>query len=304
MAGDRLARRLRSDVADVRVRLEEAALRSDALLATGQPERAAAVLEEQHALLAELRETLSSSVAAAMIEAEAESVLAGSPDAPTLFGDPGPPEPRRSARSTASALVSAVAALALLIVAAPTPPPDTLTAADRGDGSSRLDGASTVGSPDATADDVSEADEPGMGPTERELRRLFGARAPSSAGGRAGDAGSGLSQLQALVDQFVATVVRAAGGLTPATLPILIDIDDALPVAPAARAVGTADRAGAAAPPEDGPPAEPADSGERRPEPPPEEPQSAEDGTEEEDPGLELPHEGGNTSVPGLAQFE
>lgn len=304
VAGDRLARRLRTDVADVRVRLEEAALRSDALLAIGQPERAAAVLDEQQALLAELRETLSSSVAAAMVEAEAESVLAGSPDGTTLFGEPVAPEvpePRRSGHSTASAFVSAVAALALLIVAAPTPPPDTLAAADRGDGPSRLDGASTVGSPDATGNDVAGADEPGAGPAELDIRRLFGARPTSSSGASDGTTGSGLSQLQALVDQFVATVVRAAGGLTPATLPILVE--EALPVAPSAPAAEASDQpdhSEAEAPRDDRAAADPPASEERGPEPAADEPQPEEDGNED-GPRLELPSEGGNASVPGLA---
>lgn len=304
VARDRLARRIRTDVADVRVRLEEAMLRSDALLATGQPERAAAVLHEQQALLAELRETLSSSVAAAMAEAEAEAVLAGSPDGTTLFGDPAGhevPAPRRTFRSTASALVSAVAALAVLLVAAP-PPPDTLAASDRQDGAGLPDGASTVGAPDAAEADLVAGAEPGAGPTEIELRRLFGTRAPSTSGGDDGAGGSGLSQLQALVDQFVATVVRAAGGLTPATLPIL-RIDDADPAAPPARSADAADGGDLGTAGDEQPAPEPAAAEDRRPEDGAEEPPPAEDDPEEE-PGVELPSADGNATVPGLARSE
>ncbi|MBW3659224.1 MAG: hypothetical protein KY457_11340 [Actinobacteria bacterium] len=304
MARDRLARRIRTDVADVRVRLEEATLRSDALLATGQPERAAAVLQEQQALLAELRETVSSSVAAAMAEAEAEAVLAGSPDGTTLFGDPAGhevPAPRRTFRSTASALVSAVAALAVLLVAAPAPPPDTLAASDRQDGAGLPDGASTVGAPDVAEADLVAGDEPGAGPTEIELRRLFGARAPSTSGGNDGAGGSGLSQFQALVDQFVATVVRAAGGLTPATLPIL-RIDDADRAAPPARSAGAADDGDVGTAGDEQPATEPA-AEDRRPEDGAEEPPPAEDDPEEE-PGVELPSADGNATVPGLARPE
>lgn len=272
MAGDRLASRLRSDVADVRVRLEEAVLRSDALLAIGQPERAAAVLDEQQVLLAELRETLSSSVAAALVEAEAESVLADSPDAPDLFGTavqdapdrfgttvpdaadrcdspdtPGQDEapPRRTVRATASAVVSAVAALALLIVAAPTPSPDVLNVRDRAGAADRAPTSPLLGSADRPGAAQDDADARATGADGS--RRPSAPAAPPQDGEDTGRLGIGLSQFQALVDQFVATVVRAAGSLVPETLPAIID--DA--TAGSEGAPTPADRAEVAATPDD-----------------------------------------------------
>lgn len=321
VAGDRLASRLRSDVADVRVRLEEAVLRSDALLATGQPERAAAVLDEQQVLLAELRETLSSSVAAALVEAEAESVLAGSPDAPDLFGTPvqdapdlcDSPDipvqdeapPRRTVRATASAVVSAVAALALLIVAAPTPSPDVLNVRDRAGAADRAPSSPLLGSPDRPAAAEDDADARVTGPDE--ARRPSGPAAPPHDGEDTGRLGIGLSQFQALVDQFVATVVRAAGSLVPGTLPAIID--DA--TAGSEGAPTPADRAEGAATPDDAAADDrgTADASQDRPgTATAEEPPRAEDegGRAEdeggEDPVLPLPpqDEGGHASLTGI----
>lgn len=230
VARDRLAARIRADVADVRVRLEEAVLRSDVLLATGQRERAAAVIDEQHALLAELQDTIASAVAAASVEAEAEAVLLGAPDGSALFAPAGVPapsdleSPRRSLRATASALASAVAVLAALIVAAPTPAPDVLAANGAGETSGAdADDASAPGSTGRSSSDATTT-ERAIGPNELEVRRLFASPAPAT-----GPRGSAdrmelrLSGLQALVDQLVATVVRAAGELTPAAPQLVAD---------------------------------------------------------------------------------
>lgn len=220
---------MRADVADVRVRLEEAVLRTDALLATGQPERAAAVLDEQHALLVELQDTLASAVAAASVEAEAEVVLLGTPGGPELFGDPASSAPerrdeprgRRRSRTSASAsaLVSAVAALAILVVAAPTPSPRTLAASDVDDVVRRTGEEPAGVEPTGRADGGTGTATPARiaGPNELELRRFFTSPAATDrrdAAGPANDVTFGLSELQALVDQFLATVVRAAGGLS------------------------------------------------------------------------------------------
>lgn len=320
VARDRLAERVRADVADVRVRLEEAVLRSDVLLATGQPERAAAVLDEQHALVAELRDTLAAAVAAASVEAEAEAVLLGSPDGATLFGadEPVVEAPRRSARATASALVSAVAALALLIVAAPTPTPDVTAAADRGDATGAdVDGGSPSAAPSGRSGDDADdaATERAIGPNELEVRRLFASPAPPSRRGTEG-IDLRLSGLQALVDTFVATVVRAAGELAPAATPLVPDEVEARP-----RPVGEGDRsapqagpAGSDAPdrsadrasedrasedradsdPAEAPPADDAD-------------RSGDDAPDEDagsEPGLPLPPSGGNSSSSGLPPLE
>lgn len=230
VARDRLAARVRAEVADVRVRLEEATLRSDALLATGQPERAAAVLDEQHALLAELQDNLASAVASASVEAEAESVLSGCADGAALFGTPrpDPASPRGGVRPTASSLASAVAVLALLVVALPTPSPESLSVTDPRTAPGREDAADPVeqllpGAPDGDRDVVPE--ERTIGPRELEVRRLLRSprelppRGDVSPGLDIGLSGLGLSNLQSLVDQVVATVVRAAGELLPESAP-------------------------------------------------------------------------------------
>lgn len=73
------AERLRGDVtrqiADLRCRLREATLRSDAYLAAGRPDAAAEVLAEQRALVAGFHDRIATSVSGARVEAEAEAVL-------------------------------------------------------------------------------------------------------------------------------------------------------------------------------------------------------------------------------------
>ena len=150
-ASSRLSTEVTREVADLRVRLHEAVLRSDAFLLAGQPEAAAEVLAEQHVLLARFQDRLAEAAAAAKVEHEAEQVLAPAlallrhdermaadaterPD-PAVPTPPAPSQPvwstaapdRHGARSDrAPALVASVlAALALLglsTVAEPSPP--------------------------------------------------------------------------------------------------------------------------------------------------------------------------------------
>ncbi|MFP5308252.1 MAG: hypothetical protein ACLGIR_01590 [Actinomycetes bacterium] len=75
-ASSRLSTEVTREVADLRVRLHEAVLRSDAFLLAGQPEAAAEVLAEQHVLLARFQDRLAEAAAAAKVEHEAEQVLA------------------------------------------------------------------------------------------------------------------------------------------------------------------------------------------------------------------------------------
>lgn len=73
---ERLRDVLRDELDEVRVRLEEAALRADAHLLTGNPEGATEALADQRRLLADLEERLDAAVADALVEREAESVVA------------------------------------------------------------------------------------------------------------------------------------------------------------------------------------------------------------------------------------
>jgi hypothetical protein len=218
VAADRLAQRLRHDVADTRVRMEEVALRSDAYLLAGHPEAARAVLDEQQALVAALEERVAASVAAAAVEADAERVLAASDDGRRFFRPV--PAPARSARRSVparaalSVLVSAVAALAFLVMVTTPPGPQTLAAAgvddrrvpDRsvpGEGPSR----SSLDAPAAT-----DRPGPSEGARESEIRRLFTSPAPGSGPGTRSSAGAdgvGAGSLQTIVDGLIASVVRA-----------------------------------------------------------------------------------------------
>ncbi|MBW3621267.1 MAG: hypothetical protein KY461_13560 [Actinobacteria bacterium] len=315
---DRLARRVRSEVADVRVRLEETVLRSDALLATGQPERAAAVLDEQHALLAELQDSIASAVAAAAVEAEAEAVLFGAPDGPSVFARPqevpteAVPGPRR-VRVTASAVASAVAVLALLILGAPVPSPSTTAAVDAddvvddrvGDAVDRRDADPDL----APGVDTGEggADQRALGTDERGIRRP----ATSPAGSPQGDADplgvtTSLSELQELVDQFVASVVRVAGGIAAGDAPAVADALDPRQPQPSDDEAEPVTRRE----PEDTEPASsgssdrPADANERdaASDRADEEPREDE-GADDEDADLPLPSENGNAANPGIPEL-
>lgn len=86
IAEQRLRRRLRREVADLRTQLEERQLRVDYYLAEGYAEPAADALDEQAALLQGFRDRLGDLLADAAVEREAEQVLAGVPEAAELLG--------------------------------------------------------------------------------------------------------------------------------------------------------------------------------------------------------------------------
>ncbi len=223
VSGERLAERVKRDVADVRVRLEEAVLRGDALLAAGHPACAAAVIDEQQALMDELRESVEASVAGAVVEAQAEAVLAAAPDSPEMFGadellPADEPVTRRPLRAAASAVLSAVAAVAFMVMASTPPGPQTFAAAGVDD-----DAAAAPDPSEADADRVTATDrlteraetERAIGPNELEVRRLFSAPAPGDATtGPDLEVPTALPSLQSLVDRLVATVGRVADELT------------------------------------------------------------------------------------------
>lgn len=103
---ERLHDVLRDELDEVRVRLEEAALRADAHLLTGNPEGATEALADQRRLLADLEERLDGVVTDALVEREAESVIADAAARlePARVPDPagesgGPLEARSSGRS-------------------------------------------------------------------------------------------------------------------------------------------------------------------------------------------------------------
>lgn len=72
LAGD-----LRREVADARLRLEEATLRAEAHRLLGDDEAAAAAVGEQEAALADVEDRLARVVSAAVVQRDAEQVLAG-----------------------------------------------------------------------------------------------------------------------------------------------------------------------------------------------------------------------------------
>jgi hypothetical protein len=229
---DRLAERVRGDVAEVRTRLEEAILRGDVYLAAGQPERAAAVVDEQQALMAELRTQVEASVAAAVVEAEAESVLSAGPDGEAIFGAPSDERSgdaaglrRRGVRGAASAVVSAAAALAFLVMVSSPPGPQTLAAAgvddqarpddDAGDavpGRNALTPSDAPGStrPGAGTDDGDGGDGSAAPDATRRGSRSVPDGDGVVAGGPDLDLSESLSELQALVDRLRDSVMQAA----------------------------------------------------------------------------------------------
>lgn len=232
---ERLARALRCDIADLQVQLEETILRSEAYLAAGLTEEASAVVDEQQDLLHAMHRRLDGHVAAASVEADAESILAdslvrelGEPARDRLVGPVAEDEddrvtPLRAARSAASVLVGAVAAVALMIMASSPPGPATFAAAGVQDARDPdLDGDGTTG-------DVADADgvtAPGpaeeaptdrdrvAGPNDLEVRRLFATTGPSepAAPDDEDEVGTDLPvfQLQALVSTVVSTVEGVA----------------------------------------------------------------------------------------------
>lgn len=228
---DRLAERVRGDVAEVRTRLEEAILRGDVYLAAGQPERAAAVVDEQQALMAEFRTQVEASVAAAVVEAEAEAVLSAGPDGEAIFGAPsdersgdGADVRRRGVRGAASAVVSAAAAAAFLVMVSSPPGPQTLAAAGVDDHARPDDdaGDAVTGRNALTPSDAPGSARPGAGTdggdggdgtAAPDATRRGSGSVPDGDGVVAGadlDLSESLSELQALVDRLRDSVMQAA----------------------------------------------------------------------------------------------
>ena len=171
VASARLADAIGREVADLRVRLEEASLRSDAYREAGQTRAAAQVVDEQRALVAGFADRLGSVLAGAAVEREAEDVLAGTgdlarlghpqsdanaphgdaaqgrttvADAPAAPQEPAPaPSRARRLPVVASALATAAAVVAFVLAAPPSPPPQTLAAA----GSDQPDAPGADGAP-------------------------------------------------------------------------------------------------------------------------------------------------------------
>lgn len=71
-----LSEQLRREVADARVRFEEASLRAETHRMLGDDARAAEVVREQERLLADVQDRLGRAVSAAVVERDAEQVLA------------------------------------------------------------------------------------------------------------------------------------------------------------------------------------------------------------------------------------
>lgn len=94
---------LRREVADARVRFEEAGLRAETHRLLGDDAAAAAVLAEQEQILADLQDRLGRVVSAAVVQRDAEQVLAEVSAAEPLLGDaPDAPAPRAPAPHHAS----------------------------------------------------------------------------------------------------------------------------------------------------------------------------------------------------------
>lgn len=112
-AAERLRAGVSRDVADLRLQLEEASLRSDALLWAGYPAQAAEVVDEKRELVSRFEARLRQRLSEAAVEAEAERVLAAaSADLPRSSASA-----ERSAGRSSPALLSALAAALLAVVA-------------------------------------------------------------------------------------------------------------------------------------------------------------------------------------------
>lgn len=121
----RLAAAIDREVGDLRVRVHEGLLRSEILLEMGRPDEAAEALDESRMLVDQIHERLSSAVAAAAVEREAEAILAAV-DAPAADARLEPPDavtPRTRTTGVLAALASAAAGL--IFLATPSTPQDT-----------------------------------------------------------------------------------------------------------------------------------------------------------------------------------
>ena len=121
-----LADRLRREVADARVRFEEAGLRAETHRLLGQDAAAAEVVREQEQILAEVQDRLGRAVSAAVVERDAEQVLADlvasdrslAPAAPVDTAPDRDDHPPRRAPARVPALSGVTSVVALLGVAA------------------------------------------------------------------------------------------------------------------------------------------------------------------------------------------
>jgi len=117
----RLAAAIEREVGDLRVRVHEGLLRSELLLEMGRPEAAAKVLDESRLLIDLLHERLTSALAAAAVEREAEAVLSDADE--RLNPSTAPFEERLpTARGRLTGLLAAVASATagLLLLVGPT----------------------------------------------------------------------------------------------------------------------------------------------------------------------------------------
>ena len=108
VASERLARTLHREIAELEVRLSEAVLRSDLFREAGQPQAAANAVVEQQELLHDFHARVDAAVSSAIVEREAEQVVA---DALARHRKDEAPELRPPA-----ALMAALAGLFLLAV--------------------------------------------------------------------------------------------------------------------------------------------------------------------------------------------
>lgn len=124
MASGRLRDELRRDVAELRVRLEELALRSEVHQVTGNEDGIEAAIVEQRQMLRQFERRMSHRIADAIVEREAEVVLSGAlvelQRAGADTGPFGPPEfpqtSSRLARSSRAVAAAAAAALATMFM--------------------------------------------------------------------------------------------------------------------------------------------------------------------------------------------
>lgn len=175
-ARESLAARLRGDLADARLRLHETVLRAEAYALLGDDQGLADVGREQQALLADIEERFGRTVADAVVERDAEEVVAAA--YPTHDGavvDPGAvpagdDAPRSRPRPVLSGVASAVAlfGLASAVVLGVQQGPGTIEvvdAADPGPGAAPTDAGVQLPAPDPGWWTVFPVD-PATGPTD------------------------------------------------------------------------------------------------------------------------------------------
>lgn len=175
-ARESLAARLRGDLADARLRLHETVLRAEAYALLGDDQALADVGREQQALLADIEERFGRTVADAVVERDAEEVVAAAyPAHDGAVVDPGavPADddaPRSRPRPVLSGVASAVAlfGLASAVVLGVQQGPGTIEvvdAADPGPGAAPADAGVQLPAPDPGWWTVVPVD-PATGPTD------------------------------------------------------------------------------------------------------------------------------------------